>query len=68
VTFTGHADLRRLRLDYGFKGHPLRKDFPITGYVEVRYDDRRKRILYEAVSLTQEFRQFNIEGPWSERL
>jgi NADH-quinone oxidoreductase subunit C len=65
ILFTGHPDLRRRLTDYGFKGHPLRKDFPVTGYVEVRYDDVRKRILYEGVSLAQEFRLFTLDQPWS---
>ena len=67
VLFTGHPDLRRRLTDYGFKGHPLRKDFPVTGYVEVRYDDVRKRILYEGVSLAQEFRLFTLDQPWSSK-
>jgi NADH-quinone oxidoreductase subunit C len=65
ILFTGHPDLRRRLTDYGFKGHPLRKDFPVTGYVEVRYDDVRKRILYEGVSLAQDFRLFTLDQPWS---
>ena len=65
ILFTGHPDLRRRLTDYGFKGHPLRKDFPVTGYVEIRYDDVRKRILYEGVSLAQEFRLFTLDQPWS---
>jgi NADH-quinone oxidoreductase subunit C len=64
VTFTGHPDLRRLLTDYGFDGHPLRKDFPMTGYVEVRYDDQQKRVVYEPVELTQEFRTFDFLSPW----
>ena len=64
VLFTGHPDLRRLLTDYGFDGHPLRKDFPLTGYVEVRYDDDQKRVVYEPVKLTQEFRSFDFESPW----
>ena len=64
ILFSGHPDLRRLLTDYGFKGHPLRKDFPLTGYVEVRYDDAQKRVVYEPVKLTQEFRQFDFESPW----
>ena len=62
--FRSHTDLRRRLTDYGFKGHPLRKDFPLTGFVEVRYDDFRKRILYEGVSLPQEYRIFTLENPW----
>jgi NADH-quinone oxidoreductase subunit C len=64
VRFTGHPDLRRILTDYGFQGHPLRKDFPLTGYVEVRYDDEKKRVVYEPVKLTQEFRDFDFESPW----
>jgi NADH-quinone oxidoreductase subunit C len=64
ILFTGHPDLRRLLTDYGFDGHPLRKDFPVTGFVEVRYDDERKRVVYEPVRLTQEFRDFDFESPW----
>jgi NADH-quinone oxidoreductase subunit C len=64
ILFTGHPDLRRLLTDYGFQGHPLRKDFPLTGYVEVRYDDEQKRVVYEPVALTQEFRTFDFESPW----
>lgn len=64
MLFEGHPDLRRLLTDYGFQGHPLRKDFPMTGYVEVRYDDEQKRVVYEPVKLTQEFRNFDFESPW----
>jgi len=64
ILFSGHPDLRRLLTDYGFQGFPLRKDFPLTGYVEVRYDDERKRVVYEPVKLTQEFRTFDFESPW----
>jgi NADH-quinone oxidoreductase subunit C len=64
ILFSGHPDLRRLLTDYGFQGHPLRKDFPLTGYVEVRYDDELKRVVYEPVKLTQEFRAFDFESPW----
>lgn len=64
VLFTGHPDLRRLLTDYGFQGHPLRKDFPLTGFVEVRYDDEAKRVVYEPVKLVQEFRSFDFESPW----
>jgi NADH-quinone oxidoreductase subunit C len=64
VFFSGHPDLRRLLTDYGFDGHPLRKDFPMTGYVEVRYDDEQKRVLYEPVQLPQEFRSFDFLSPW----
>lgn len=66
VFFKNHPDLRRILTDYGFKGHPLRKDFPMTGYVELRYDDFSKRILYEEVSLTQEYRIFTLDNSWSE--
>src|SRR5207244_3730940 len=64
VIFTGHPDMRRLLTDYGFEGHPLRKDFPLTGFVEVRYDDQEKRVLYEPVRLSQEFRNFDFLSPW----
>lgn len=64
IPFSGHADLRRLLTDYGFEGHPLRKDFPTTGYVEVRYDDASKRVVYEPVELKQEFRNFDFMSPW----
>jgi NADH-quinone oxidoreductase subunit C len=64
VLFDGHPDLRRILTDYGFEGHPLRKDFPMTGFVEVRYDDAEKRVVYEPVRLTQEFRQFDFLSPW----
>jgi len=64
VFFTDHPDLRRMLTDYGFEGHPLRKDFPLTGYVEVRYDEEQKRVVYEPVTLTQDFRQFDFMSPW----
>jgi NADH-quinone oxidoreductase subunit C len=64
VPFTGHPDMRRLLTDYGFEGHPLRKDFPLTGFVEVRYDDEEKRVVYEPVRLAQEFRNFDFLSPW----
>ena len=64
MLFEGHPDLRRLLTDYGFQGYPLRKDFPMTGYVEVRYDDEQKRVVYEPVKLTQEFRNFDFQSPW----
>ena len=64
VYFSGHPDLRRILTDYGFEGHPLRKDFPLTGYVELRYDDEKKRVVYEPVKLTQEFRTFDFQSPW----
>ena len=64
VAFTGHPDMRRLLTDYGFEGHPLRKDFPLTGFVEVRWDDEQKRVVYEPVRLMQEFRNFDFLSPW----
>jgi NADH-quinone oxidoreductase subunit C len=64
IPFTGHPDMRRLLTDYGFEGHPLRKDFPLTGFVEVRYDDEQKRVVYEPVRLAQEFRNFDFLSPW----
>ncbi|MDA8654719.1 NADH-quinone oxidoreductase subunit C [Alphaproteobacteria bacterium] len=64
IRFSGHPDLRRLLTDYGFEGYPLRKDFPLTGHVEVRYDDDAKKVVYEPVSLVQEFRDFDFESPW----
>jgi NADH-quinone oxidoreductase subunit C len=64
VLFTGHPDMRRILTDYGFEGYPLRKDFPLTGFVEVRYDDDAKRVVYEPVRLNQEFRNFDFLSPW----
>jgi NADH-quinone oxidoreductase subunit C len=64
ILFTGHPDLRRILTDYGFRGHPLRKDFPTTGYTEVRYDEAQKRVVYEPVKLVQEYRQFDFMSPW----
>ncbi len=68
IFFDNHPDLRRILTDYGFEGHPLRKDFPLTGYVEVRYDEEQKRVIYEPVKLTQEFRSFDFESPWEGML
>jgi len=68
ILFSDHDDLRRLLTDYGFEGHPMRKDFPLTGYVEVRYDEEQKRVVYENVSLTQEFRTFDFLSPWEGML
>lgn len=64
ILFSGHPDLRRILTDYGFDGHPLRKDFPVTGFVEVRYDDDKKRVVYEPVRLNQEMRSFDFLSPW----
>jgi len=64
VYFTGHNDLRRILSDYGFEGYPLRKDFPVNGFLELRYDDSRRRILYEPLQVTQEFRIFDFSMPW----
>ena len=64
ILFSGHPDLRRILTDYGFRGYPLRKDFPTTGYTEVRYDEAQKRVVYEPVNLVQEYRQFDFMSPW----
>ncbi len=64
ILFSDHPDLRRILTDYGFQGYPLRKDFPLTGFVETRYDDEQKRVVYEPVKLTQDFRNFDFESPW----
>ena len=64
IMFSDHPDLRRILTDYGFEGHPMRKDFPLTGFVEVRYDEEQKRVVYEPVQLTQEFRRFDFMSPW----
>lgn len=66
IFFSGHPDLRRILTDYGFQGHPLRKDFPLTGYTEVRYDDSEKRVITEDLELTQEFRYFDFASPWEQ--
>ncbi len=68
VAFSGHPDLRRILTDYGFEGHPLRKDFPLTGHVEVRYDEDQKRVVYEPVKLTPDFRSFDFMSPWEGML
>ena len=64
IFFSGHPDLRRILTDYGFQGHPLRKDFPLSGYVEVRYDDSEKRVITEPIEMSQEFRYFDFATPW----
>lgn len=66
VFFANHPDLRRILTDYGFEGHPFRKDFPLSGYVEVRYDDEKKRVVVEPLELAQEFRRFELNAPWEQ--
>jgi NADH-quinone oxidoreductase subunit C len=68
IFFADHADLRRILTDYGFEGHPMRKDFPLTGYVELRYDEEQKRVVYDKVKLTQDFRSFDFLSPWEGML
>src|SRR5215831_13390440 len=68
IFFAGNADLRRILTDYGFEGHPMRKDFPLTGYVELRYDEEQKRVIYDKVKLTQDFRTFDFMSPWEGML
>lgn len=68
VHFENHPDLRRLLTDYGFQGHPLRKDFPLTGFTEVRYDEEKKRVITESLELSQEFRSFKLQSPWDQRV
>jgi NADH:ubiquinone oxidoreductase subunit C len=65
IYFDKHPDLRRILTDYGFEGYPMRKDFPLSGFIELRYDDSKKRIVAETVELTQEFRSFSFETPWN---
>jgi NADH:ubiquinone oxidoreductase subunit C len=66
VAFSNHSDLRRILTDYGFQGFPLRKDFPLSGFIEVRYDDELKRVIYDSIELSQEFRYFDFKSPWQQ--